>query len=285
MISIFNYIDYRAFLADYYNAQKKVNPRFSYQFFANKIGFKDKGFIYRVIKGEKNLSQKSLVQLSNSLGLTKSESNYFSNLVSFNQAKTLDERNYFHTRLESMKSTNGRYTQLQLLRKDQYSYFSKWFNLVIRSLIDMYGFRDDYTWLAKTVFPPITIKQAKQSVGLLEKLGLIKKQKNGTYQTVDKSVDTGKEVLSLAVLNFHQEMMRLAARAVNELPKTKRNVTGMTMGISEKTYKLICDEIQDFQLKLSKLIEEDKTADRVFQLNFHFFPLSSHKPKKGDDNA
>ena len=66
----------------------------------------------------------------------------------------------------------------QLLRQDQYEFISKWYHVVVRSLVDMYQFKNDYKWLAKMVNPPITVNQAKQSISLLERLGLIAKQKD-----------------------------------------------------------------------------------------------------------
>ncbi len=53
MPNIFNYMDYREFLEDFYDEQKSANKAFSYQYFANKAGFKSKSFIKLVIDGKK----------------------------------------------------------------------------------------------------------------------------------------------------------------------------------------------------------------------------------------
>ncbi|NLE02187.1 MAG: TIGR02147 family protein [Fibrobacter sp.] len=71
MVNIFNYIDYREFLEDFYHEQKARNKAFSFQFFANKAGFKSKSFIKLVIDGKKNLTEESMEKLNNVLKLSE----------------------------------------------------------------------------------------------------------------------------------------------------------------------------------------------------------------------
>jgi uncharacterized protein (TIGR02147 family) len=60
MPNIFNYLNYRDFLKDYYEEHKAKSPCFSYKYLANKAGFKSKSFFHEVITGKKNLSKDSM---------------------------------------------------------------------------------------------------------------------------------------------------------------------------------------------------------------------------------
>jgi len=51
MKSIFEYLDYRQFLADYYADRKIAEPSFSYKVWADAAGFKAKDFLWRVLRG------------------------------------------------------------------------------------------------------------------------------------------------------------------------------------------------------------------------------------------
>ena len=86
MVRIFDYTDYRQYLADYYDHRKTESPGFSYTVLARKAGFKNKGFLHNVIHGHKNLSKTSVVKLSQALEHTRTQAEYFENLVFFNQA-------------------------------------------------------------------------------------------------------------------------------------------------------------------------------------------------------
>jgi uncharacterized protein (TIGR02147 family) len=274
MVSIFEYSDYRKYLSDYYAFQKAKRSSFSYQAFAAKAGFKDKGFIHCVIHGSKNLSKASIVKLSLAIGHSEKEADYFEYLIFFNQAKSLTEKNYYYGRLNAIGCVGKDARKIRRLLKDQYEVCAVWYHGVIRSLIDMAPFRGDFEFLAGRVYPRITPKQARQSVELLEKLGLVRRDNRGVYRVGDKHLTTGNEIQSLAALNYHQSMTRLADQAIINLPAGVRNVTGLTLGISREIYGRIIREIGDFRAKIVEIVNNDFSADRVYQVNFHVFPLS-----------
>jgi uncharacterized protein (TIGR02147 family) len=275
MPNIFEYTDYHKYLADWFEEKKKAQPAFSYGMFAKRAGFGDRGFFHNVIHGKRDLTKESLTRVSLAIGHSRAEAEYFENLVFFNKAANLKDRNYFFDKLNGVRNRDKTALQVQQTRKDQYEFYSKWYHSAVRSLIDMYRFSDNFRWLAKSVFPPITPRQAKKSVQLLEKLGLIQSQKDKTYKLVSRSITTGNEVKSLAVQNFHKETADLAKNALDSLSQDKRNITGLTIGISEATYFKVCEEIQDFRAKIVKIVEQDENADRTYQLNFHLFPITS----------
>ena len=96
---IFKYLDYREFLQDYYRIRKEANSSFSLRAFSDKIGFKAKDFISRVMQGEKNLSEQSIQKVASGLRLGKREPEYFAALVLFKQAETAEERNTHYAKM------------------------------------------------------------------------------------------------------------------------------------------------------------------------------------------
>lgn len=279
MPDICRYTDYKKFLRDYYEEARRKNPGFSYRVFSQKAGIKSRGFLYNVLQGRRSLSKSNIFGLAQAMRLNRYESDYFENLVAFNDAATLKERNHFYERLSAIKLNGNSAWKPQITRSEQFEYYSKLHYSVVRSLIDLYGFNGDYNTLAKSVQPRITPGQARKAVELLERLGFIKKRKNGGYVVTGKSITTEPEVESLAVLNFHKQAGELALKALDELPKKQRNVSGVTLGISKQTYEHICEEIEAFRMRLLQIAEADEEADSVYQLNFQFFPVST-KPIK-----
>ncbi len=274
MPHVFDYTDFRKYLADYYAEQKAARSSFSYQYLAQKAGFRNKGFVHSIINGRKNLSPASVYKLSQALRLNRPETEYFESLVAFNQASSGQARTHFYTRMERVKQAGIAVTAAQVLRRDQYEFYSKWYYGAVRSLIDMHRFDGDFAWLAQAVRPAITVRQARAAVTLLERLGLAQRNTDGVYRVTSKTVSTGPEVQSVAVLNLHLDMMKLAADAVSTLPRSQRHVSGLLLGISRKTYEQICQETQAFQERILALAEADEQADQVYQYNFHLFPVS-----------
>lgn len=271
MINIFDFLNYRILLSTYIIESKELNSNFSYQYFSNKIGIKNKGFLYNIIKGKKNISEELAIDIAKAMKLTKKETNYFKTLVLFNQAKNSSDKDIHFEKLILIKS-NSKSTKV--LEKEQYEMFSSWYHSVVRSIIDMYDFKNDYKWLSKMVYPEITEHRAKLSVRLLEKLGLIIRNKNGYYKLADKKISTDDEIISQAIKKFHINTLELTKNSIEEVSREERNISGLTLGISEKGYSLICEEIKNMQDKIMEIAKNDEDASRVYQLNFHLFPVS-----------
>lgn len=276
MPDIFAYSDSRLFLKDYYAEQKKAHPSFSYQYFANKAGLKSKTFIYKVITGQKSLSKGAVFAVAQAMGLKKKETEYFEAMVHFTQAKTEREREFYFNHLQAF----GKHHTSAQIRQDQYTYFSKWYFPALREIVTFLDFKKDYKLLARTLNPPITTPQAKNAVRLLLELGLIKRMPSGRYCQTDKSLTTGDQVLSLAIAAFQKENLRLAAEAIDRHKRQQRDISTLTAGISESGFQQIREEIAAFRKRLAEIVEKDEPADRVYQINFQVFPLST-LPKKG----
>ena len=270
---VFEYLDYREFLRDYYNSKKEENPAFSLRVFSDKIGFKAKDFISRVMNGDKNLSNQSIPKVASGLRLGKHETEFFVGLVKFNQAETTDERNAAFEEMQAALKV-ARFAEKQhVLGHVQYQIYSHWRHLTVRSLIGMFGFDGDYEKLAKQVHPHITADEAKKSVKLLEESELIKKDKSGKYVLTESAITTGDRTSKLALRGFHQHCLKLAADSIDRDPPGSRHVSGLTLGISQEGYDRIVERINAFRKEIALIAEEDKNSDKVFQLQFALFPV------------
>lgn len=270
---VFEYLDYREFLKDYYNSKKEANPAFSLRVFSDKIGFKAKDFISRVMNGDKNLSNQSIPKVASGLRLGKHETEFFIGLVKFNQAETTEERNAAFEEMQAALKVVRFAEKQHILGHTQYMVYSHWRHLTIRSLIGMFGFDGDYEALAKQVHPHITADEARKSVKLLEECELIKKDKNGKYVLTENAITTGDRTSKLALRGYHQHCLKLAAESIDRDPPGSRHISGLTLGISQEGYERIVERINAFRKEIALIAEEDKDSDKVFQLQFALFPV------------
>jgi uncharacterized protein (TIGR02147 family) len=93
-LSIYDYLDFRAYLRDYYAMQKKRTRFFSYRYFAQKADFSSHNVLKQVIEGQRNIALKSIPKFVKALNHLPREGEYFKLLVLYCQSKNESEKNY-----------------------------------------------------------------------------------------------------------------------------------------------------------------------------------------------
>lgn len=270
---IYQYLDYREFLKDFQIAKQSHNPAFSIRAFLKRAAVSSPSLFKQIVTGERNLTEQTLAGFLAAMHLPPQEADYFRALVHFNQARTSEEKQLQYERLREL----GSHAKVRIVGEDSYAFYQHWYTPVIRELVCMQPFGDDYAALAKRLRPTISASEAKTAVRTLVQLGFITAKPDGTYAQKDPLLHTGFEVHSLAVRGFNRQMVQLAGEALDRIPVQERNVTGVTMSVSPRTYGLITEEIRAFQDKILRLVESDPEADRVCQMNIMLFPVSQAK--------
>jgi len=151
-VHIFNYLDYRAFLRDFYSEQKAQGRQFSFRAFAQRAGIRSFNFLQLVMKGQRDLSAQMALHFARGCGLKGPEAEYFCELVAFEQAKTSAERNHAYERL-------GRFRQFRSahqLEPAQATYHKNWYMPAVRELVLLPGFVEDSKWIASALRPSIS---------------------------------------------------------------------------------------------------------------------------------
>jgi len=269
ILPIFDYTDYRLYLKDYYEEQKQNGSFFSYRYFARKSGVA--ASVYKdIVEGRRRLTIPVMEKYAKAMNLSAKETEYFDALVKFNNSTKVDDQNEALLRMNRLRKKSS----LKFLEKNQYEFFSQWYHSVIRELVTLPSFKEDYVWIAKKVNPPITPAQAKRSLKLLEVMGLIKRNEKGKLEITDAAIASEFEAKSIALRHFHQEMISLARDSIENYSPEKREVSSLTLGISDICYFRVKKRIQEFKEELLNMVVEDKSSSNLIcQLNFQLFPL------------
>jgi uncharacterized protein (TIGR02147 family) len=279
MESIFAYTDYRRYLADFFAERKRLNKHFSLRMLAERSGFKARDYLMRVMRGDRNLSLEGSDKLSEFFRFPEKQREYFRLLVQFNQATTTSEKERYYLRLSEIR----KYGAHQKLRQDQFEYLTAWYHSALRSLLPVLDLKpagtggEDWEKMGRLLDPPITGKQARDSVDLLLRLGLLQKDAKGKYAVAEAALSTGDEVASLGVAAFHRATMDLAKRSIDRHPPTARDISGITMSISQDGFRRVKSELRAFRKKILSIASADLGEDMVYQLNLHLIPLTRHQ--------
>jgi uncharacterized protein (TIGR02147 family) len=269
-------MEYRAYLRDYYSWKKRCSPVFSYQVFAQKAGFGSKSFLAHVIDGKRDLSRESVSKVARAIEMNEKEMAYFEDLVAYNQSADAKQRSQLLVRLASYKQA----TRARFIHQNQLEYFKALHHSTIRELVTFFDFDGDYAALGKRLQPPLTAKQARESVALLLKLGLIEKA-GGKYRQTDAAVTTGDHVRSAIVHDFHAKNLRLAEAALESVAAAERDISCMIVGLSQDGFDALKAGIRRFRKEVAELADRDADAERVYHVSFQLFPTST----RGEDRS
>ena len=269
-VSVFQFLDAREFLKRAYDLEKVKNPLFSHRYIAQKMEARSSSFFKDVINGRILLSPARIQGFVHLFKLTKRESEYFENLVLFTQAETDPEKQHYLEKLSIFSRSQGH----KILEAYQLEYFKKWYYAAVREILAIHKFQGDYQKLAELLEPAITPSEAMSAISLLLKLKLIRKNAQGYFEKIDKVVTSGTLKHADRVKPAILQNLDLAYRALEEHPPQTRPFSYLTLSISETSFSQIWELLKNFRKELLEIAARDEAADRLYQLNFQYFPLS-----------
>lgn len=267
--SVFGYEDYRVFLKDYYAHVRNQDPKFSHRFISSQLGFNSSSWFSDLINGRMKLIPSNLRKLARLFRLNERESDYFELLVEYNQSDSLEEKNRCFRKMLGFKEMKA-----NLVGKDKFVFYSKWYYTAIRELLYFHEFRDDYAALARRLRPVITSSQAKETIQLLLKLDFIFKDPQGFLRPRPVTLKKDSSFKSLHAANFFADTMKLGVDALDVLNAEERDVSALTLSFSKSGFKKAKAEIEILKKRLVDLMKEDPEPEAVYQINMQCFPLT-----------
>lgn len=269
MKSIFAYNDYRQYLKDHFEEQKARKPAFSHRFLLRKMGVTSSGFLANILSGRRHLPASHVNRLATALGLGKKGGRYFETLVAFNQAKKVGDKTALFQELLQQKPA-----EFKLMDGLQLKLFSNWYYVAIRELVYFFPMREEYESLARKLVPPIRAAEARAAVEDLLEIDLLERDGHGFLRQKQVALSTGDEVRSVHAAKYQRATMDLAKEAIDRVHHKDRDISTLTLTLSDRSFQAAVDEVRALRKRLLKLAVDEATPDRVFQCNLQLFPLS-----------
>jgi uncharacterized protein (TIGR02147 family) len=95
----------------------------------------------------------------------------------------------------------------------------------------------------------------------------------------DPILSTGDEVTSLNIVNYHKQVSKLAENVFDRSTREERDISALTLGINGRAFIRIKHRLQSFRKEIMAIAKGSENADRVFQLNLQFFPVSRQEER------
>ncbi len=278
--SVFEFKDYRKFLAAWLEWKKKTNTQYSGSLFAKKAGLSSHTLLGMVIRGERNLSYSSIRAFSRVLNLKGREQMYFEKLVYFNQSKNSEDKADYLEQLAHLSIGNG--TNALARIKDHATYLSHWYNVAIREMISLKNFNPDPEWISLKLKRKITKKQAEQALEILQRLDLIQKNpQTGKFEVLNPAIDIEPGTVDFAIRNFHKDYLERIKESIDGESIEERELSSVTVSISEQQIPKLIEKAKEFR---KKLLEEfafnQQDATHVVALNMQALILTTEEKRK-----
>ena len=275
-LNVTDHSDYCDFLALVFAAAKAEDPSYSYVRFSEDLGVGSAN-AQSIIVGRRKLTLKAAERLCEALTMTGVQKRYFLNLVEQKRAKSTTERDsIFDERLELRQ----RLLPTELDRK-QLAFFEHWYHAAILEILRLKESKDDAAWLSNELSPTVPESKVEESLKLLTELGYLRRDdhRQRLYPT-DVTITTGNEVIGLALVSYHRQMLKLAMDAIEGVAAEERDISALTLMATPELVAQFKEEIAGVRKRFLALAAAETHATEVVQLNMQLFPLK--KKTKGD---
>ncbi|HSQ42475.1 MAG TPA: TIGR02147 family protein [Fibrobacteraceae bacterium] len=272
MESLYQSLDYREFLKAHYEMRKQENRYFSYRVFANAVGM-DQSHLAKILMGHLHLPLEKITAFCAYFKFSGTAVEYFESLVRFGRATTPAEAKTWFEKLQAIRPPKFR-----CLPADQFEYFAHWHTPVVRALVGILESADAQR-IAANMLPPISVKDARQSLEIIRRLALIRETPEGPILS-EPHIGSGRAPRSPVLRDYHRQVLLRTLGALEDIPVEERDVSTLTVGLDESAFDDIRSMIRDFRMAIQKRIDQVQEADRAYLINFQLIPVSKTKQTK-----
>lgn len=271
ILSIYGYTDFRNYLKDFYEFRKGSERGYSYRTFSKAAGFSSPNILKLIIDGERNLGHEAIFKFIKALNLTGPMADYFTALVNMNQSKNDEEKQKWFQELTRLIP----YAKRRELNAEALKYLSHWLYPVLREMVALPDFRDDPYWISRRLNGKASPSEISSALQFLLSEQYISKKEDGTYAISDHMVISSDEIKSLAIRNYHRQMLELAKEFLEELPIEKREFGALTFLLPESAIEELKFKIKAFRRDLHTWaiqVSQNASDQVVVQTNFQMYP-------------
>ncbi len=282
--SVFDYIDYRAFLAAWFDARKAEDSAYSYSAFARDAGC-SRAALANVIRGDRHPRPATLDAFARGMALTARERNHLGILVDLGAAR--DARRRFEV-MERLLASE-RYGQLRMAGDEPpialERYLAHWWVPAIREMVELEGFREDPEWIAATLFPPIEPEQAADALATLLELGFVRRLDDGRLACAEIRIGTAPVLESQALGRFYREEIPRLLRDLDVSRHEEQHFMGAVFALDAASVPEAKARVHRLVTQIATLADSRPRAQpaRVYQMAVTLVPLTSTVASSSED--
>ncbi|MES2769665.1 MAG: TIGR02147 family protein [Bdellovibrionota bacterium] len=186
--------------------------------------------------------------------------------------------------LNPATNEDGKTQNYHVIQEDAFNSISEWyFDAILQlSLIPKINLEPN------TISSVLSISklEARLALETLERLELLKKNKNGKWiKTQKNSINyLDPDFTNVAMRKYQKSILEKSLEALDNLPRSERDHTSTMMAVQKKDLTQVKELIKKFRHDLDKYLQRDGAKfDEIYQLQMSFFPITNLTNKKNEE--
>ena len=268
----FQYVsEHREYLQREYLARARRRPLYSQRAFARDIGLSPSA-LTDYFKGRIRLSSGRIALVGKTIGLTSEQRQHWVDLLDMKYSKTTEVKKLSELRVKARIQS-----QSHSISVDQFKVISEWFHMAYLELIQLNAAK--YSDIkAAALALDIPVRALRVAVKRLEAVKLLAKDESGNFVVKAWTV-LGDSIPSLAVRQFHAQMLKKAVTALEEQPMDRRFVSTTMVALPKVEVERILENIKTLAVRYLEPYSQAPAADKdsLYCLSLQFYDLLSRK--------
>ncbi|MBN1982328.1 MAG: TIGR02147 family protein [Chitinivibrionales bacterium] len=269
MKQLFEYLDYREYLADYYQEQKQKDALFSYRYFSKQSGL-DASFLVKLLHKSTNLSLKSVPRIIEFLQLTGKEQTYFELLVHYNRAKKASDRQLYFEKLLTCRPLPS---QLKP-QHDQKRLLSHWYTIAVGLFCAYLKSTKSPKEIAQRLIPRISEMEVADAIAVLKQTASLIQQPDGSYTMTEPVVFDETAAESTQYNDIKRQFLELGVHAFERFTPQEHNAPQMTMAMTPKMFEMVKEKILSLSKEILESVKKEDEPHAIYQVNLCIFPVT-----------
>lgn len=265
MVNVFLYEDFRMFLIDEYQRRKLRNRRYSLRAFARDIQMSFSRLSEIFSRGGA-ITATSGLKISDNLGMSDQEKDYFVNLIRAQYARTADER-------KKAKNLVARYKTKKIyvqLRENYSGLLTHWYYPALIELVTLRNALTE-TQIARILkLPPA---QVAASILHLKDLGYIERESNGTWKKPKSHLKIESATPSSLIRQAHRKTLACAHKAIEKQPIAQRKYLSSYFSVRKESIAEARLELERLSADFLSRYAAEKNADAVYCFSLQLFTM------------
>ncbi len=259
------YKDYRLFIREYIEKQRKSHSKYSMIFYSKKIEASD-GYLKLVVSGKRSLSIGKAVLLAKIFELSPAEKSYFITLVMENEATETSVKSYFKGLLAEKNKTDFSYMKNRKLT----GIFEDRLLWELFSLIGLFDFENSMKYIKSKLRLPANDSEVSAALRRLQALEAIHQDESGNLRAE-----------SIVIPHSYNPTKAYRTALVRAVKHIDTGMLGSSyfdsfcLILSDDQFNQICGTLEETKSKIAKIAsQKDEKKTLIAYLNLNLFSAS-----------